>query len=504
MKKKYFWFLVLVPIILKSQTFNLKWGDEFSGYPMDSHMGVFKKNSDDYCFIRSVININKKLIFIHNVGKNLNSNIKNELKLPFENGYSGPFFELKGNIYWITLKKNKKERKLERFIISINEKLEIDKIVHIDDLKYNDYDDFPNIKICFSPDSSKLLIYNIFDSDEKKIENVLNFTCLNNNFEVIFQNNYNFKVSQNLVDVQNVIISNDANVYLLSKTYKSSNKKEWNSKLQIPNYSRAITVVYPDGKANTKNLDVKKLTALGSIGFSALNDIFVVLPYANEKSIKPEGLNIYKFDKNNFDIMSNIRRDFTSEELKKFGTWSKKDYEEFWFYINQQNWIVEPDGFNCYLEKTFFRTEKYGRSIDTYRYSKDCMNFKIDNSGILKNINFVPKNFVEKSIGDFGQSFMFQSNNINYFLYNDRKKNLECNTSNYEDFSSKGNGAITTVLAFENKNGDLVRKELIDEKDYVVIPFLTQKITENKYLICLVHIKFLSLKYKFGELIINP
>lgn len=504
MKKIYFSFLVLLPIILKSQTFSLKLGDEFSGYPMDMHQGVFKKNNDNFCFIRSAININKELIFLHNIGKNLNSNTKNELKLPFEDGYSGPFFELSGKIYWIVLKKNKKEKKLERFLISINEKLEVDKIKPIGELQYNDYNDFPTVKISMSPDSSKLLIYDIFDNNEKKSNYVLNFTCLNKDFEVLFQNNFDFKVSQKLVDVQNVIISNDANIYLLSKTYKSSNTQGWNSKTQMPDFSRAVTIIFHDGKTKTKNLDLKNMTAFGSIGFNALSDVFVILPFFYEKSNTPEGLNIVKFDKNNFENISSIKRDFTQEEIKKFGTWSKKEKENNWLYINQQDWTFEADGFNCYLEKTFYRTEQYGRSIDTYRYSKDCLNFKIDNLGNLKKMYFIPKEFVEKTMGDYGRSFMFQCNNTSFFLYNDRKKNLKKNTSDYKDFNSEGNTAITTVLAFEDKNGDLIRKELNAEKDYYAIPFLTQKIAENKYLICLVHIKFLSLKYKIAELTINP
>ncbi len=354
---------------------------------------------------------------------------------------------------------------------------------------------------CFSPDSTKLLIYHVDKLGENNNQQ-LRFAVFDNQLKLLY--NLDTLVDDNLMGygLSEYKINNDGTVYYMDRCRFEGEKGE---RKKEPQYYYKLYCIDRNGTRIRKqdiDLDGKFITGT-RMSFDKDNHLYIVGLYSNIGRKRAAGYLCCKVDGESFEIQFQKHRAFgrnvyienqPKKEREKmqsqFGL-SKTPIElkdhaiqdiikaDDGLYLLTEFYIKEP----CYDKKYPNRKDKFMETDNKTTKHNDIIVFKINNNGVLLWSERVPKRQIMYKCGQgYWSSFAsLLKDDYLYIIFNDNPANLHENGMDKLDIFMPHHTVVALVKI--DKFGSLEKKEHIlgiKETGTVLRPVTNLKQADNK------------------------
>jgi hypothetical protein len=360
-------------------------------------------------------------------------------------------------------------------------------------------------RIKFSPDSSKLLIFNdILSSKKEKLKYGLSVLDVNNNFEELWEQQFVSDKLENLKDIKKYVVSNEGIAYLLFKEFKTKRKEKISGE---PNYNYQLKEFYDNGeKSHTTPINLKghfitdmslginqnsDLVCTGfysSVGSSGIKGCYYMLIDNETKEVRKESKKEFGID----FITSNMS-DKRTKRIKK----KKEKGKEFELYnYDLDDIILRNDGGVIQVAEQYYvtqhtYTDSNGNSRTTYTYHyNNIIVISISPEGEIEWARKIRKRQSTSGSTLFISYHLSIINNKLFFFYNGNAENLL--GSEKGDIKSWSRGKKTTGIVTELNKEGYIRKDVFYDyisQDAIIMTGLTTSLNNEEVL-------FLSKKKK--------
>ncbi len=466
--------------------------DESGIYALKARTGLFAATQKSLGHFDNRMNQTKSVELIQNYKDN-------EL-------YTDEVIQFNKNLYLLSIFINQKQKKNYLFISSINKKTlrpnnDLIKIAEIDYRNYSKYNS-GTFDYDLSNDSTKLMVfYNLpYDRGERE---KFGFNVYDLNLNLIWEKDITLPYKEELFEIENYIVDNNGNTYILGRMYKDIDKVKRRGK---PNYKYQVLAYSNNGNTLTEypiQLPGKFFTDM-NIAINEDNDIICGGFYSEEGTISIKGCYFLCIDGETKNIKTKSFKDFSigfltqyMKERKAEKTKKKaqkgKDVELYKYNLN--DFILRSDGGAVlvgeqqylYIQRTT-STNSSGATTTTttyHYYYNDIIVININPNGEIDWAEKIPK--YQHTINDDGFYSSYALAAVSdklFFIFNDNAKNLYYKGSgNVENFT-KGKNSIVSIVELD-ANGNQTRTALFKDNDVEVLtrPKVCEQISNNEMII---------------------
>jgi len=353
-----------------------------------------------------------------------------------------------------------------------------------------------------SRDSSNLLIFSNLPT-EKKANELIGCTVLNNEMKVLWNNIIEIPYPDHLFSIKDYSISSKGDLYVLGKLYEEKGsdikRKQINFKYQIIGYKNfgKEKVIY-DVELSDKFITDMKITINND------DDIICAGFFSNELEYNVDGTYFLKIDGSSKKIMSSNTKEFDKGFLlenlsekqekkanKKLDKGKDVDVRDF----DIRNLIVRKDGGVVMIGEQYrmvvVTTTTRGANgqtttTTTYHYYYDeVLVVNISPEGSIDWYARIPKH--QHTINDNGKyssfALMVQEDKLNFF-YNDHPDNISLDDSKgrFAVWSKRPKNTVVMYTTIDN-TGKMVRTPMINAKDAEIMtkPNVCEQISAHQF-----------------------
>lgn len=456
---------------------------------------IFKDDGNNLYIIRSLENDKKMLIDVYT--KDFKKLQSFEHKLKRRHRIAGAFLE-NNLLGFVEYFRNKKEDKIEAFLYtSDKDKLNFSKkkIFEVSTDSYPNFFDtlFSSSKIDKNfrgnmsvSKSANYYVFNIDSSDKKTEKHTI--LVFDRDFNKIWEKDIELPYDDRKFKLQDVIVSDNGEVYLLGKVYpKKKRKKKKGGK-----YNYELFKITQDNSVSKKFEVEDHFVASLELNFNTEDNISLIGFYSNRNEHRFKGVCAFIANPNDLSVISKEFSPFTEQFLTdKYGKKKDKELRNIVFknisYTNNGDMIITAEE---YFVTQVYTHNQFGGFSRTYYNFDDIIILKLDKKGKLiwaRNINKAQTSgYFSNPLMSYGS---VQYNNNEYLLLNAHKKMGELSGGRIkfrESFLWKATKRNTNLYIVKvDENGDFTYKTLLKNKDEKT-PFncrFVEQISENELIL---------------------
>lgn len=501
--------LLLISIISFGQSnkesVNLKWGPEESESKKAELAEIFGSDESGFYIIKQSSS-KKQLAIIEQYDINMTK--KRECSIPNNKDHQNMKYEFTLNLdcsfYIFSSTPNKKIKKNQLFVQTIKKNTltsnnDIRLIAEIDYSNNKGWNasDF-NYK--FSSDSSKVLIF--YDLPYKKGEpKKIGFHIFDNLINGIWSKETALPNFKNFTYLNDYILDNKGNVYILAKVYENQEKRE-----RVNHNFKIIAYKYKEEDFTIYNINSEgKFLSDMKITIGNDNNIICVGLYSKRYTSSTDGCYFFKIDNNSMEMITKSFTEFNADFFQKFiFNWdidklnTKLKVEKFdeIFKLIFRDIIFKKDGGFIIIAESFYKekestntttanTGSYSRYYTNYKYL-DIIALNMSSNGELIWNKGIEKFQVTSDDKGIYSSFSLSSSSDKlYFIFNDNIDNLNKKKKNTKYGYTGNNKNSYVALVIMDMDGYQKRKSLFTYKETGIIfkPNLCKQISNNQILI---------------------
>lgn len=420
--------------------------------------------------------------------KNLNSTTNIELKIP-KNKYSTKVdylnvFRSNNKLSLITSYVNSSKKYCYFFSNTINS----NGIVEADFKKVNEYTTPSNnygVRLSFSPDSSKILIFT-WDTMKSFKEKKIDCCVLDKNFNQLWKKEFIMPIKEDDFDAKKYMINNEGKAFIVG--YSENNSKEKNSpKLLIS------VIVFEASKDNASVITINEMDELKDylIKLNPDNNLQLLALVSKNKKGKTSHIKNIIIDSKTNNISYNSTIEIPSYF---FDVMENKKAENIGIgKFDLCNLLYKPDGGYYILAEQRSFTESMGGYVGPYGGGNTIPTFT-NNYTYIFNLDKshtsiwavqIPK--IQKSTNDQGRYnsfYCFLRNGNIYSIHNENKKNQLDTNPTAEKAALRKTTDARLVLTEIKPDGSISQKFIANNNNQNIV-FLpsTAKLINNKLLI---------------------
>lgn len=430
---------------------------------------------------------------------------------------------------WLQSKRDTKDKVYTLYAVPISKSGKAGKPKTLIRAKYEKNRDVVQFDWKINEDSTKLLVIAEIDRNAKNRDYISNFAVFDSELKSIWKKSVKFKESQRQVDRQSFELAKNGEAYITARIFEDNKSAGVLSQAfsSDSNYDNYFVKINGEGHKRYK-LDLGDKFIKGfKIEESEFDESLVCVAMTGNTISGPIlGMSYFKIDANTGEITYAKNRNFSDEEIDKFGRKNtskdrrskEKGLDDSFIFreiisYEDGSFIIVAEEYKVTIRTT---TDAQGNSRTTSLFRNNHIVIaRADNDGTIQNIDIIPKKYSASKNGypsseiyEEKTHYMFYStlttNDITYFLYNDDEKNFSRNVTDIDRYKTVTRfNECVAVIAHIDESGKLVRKELFKKEDTgsIMMPKFSVELTDTELFVFLKRRKLLGKNsFKFGIL----
>lgn len=358
-----------------------------------------------------------------------------------------------------------------------------------------------------SKDTTKLLVYYNPPFD-KYNEEEFKYKVFDNNLNLLWEKEIKLPYKDKLFSIEDYIVDNDANVYMLAKILPDRTKGEKEKKTE--QVKKFIILSYKHKSKEFKQYEIKlKDKWVESINYDLnqnLNELIIGGFYSNNNKMDINGLFYMSIDLKSGEVKQTSKKEFDKDFMAEMVGEKKADkgkgLSEFYF----DYFFSKKDGGAYIVAEQYYitvitTTDSKGNTSTRYVYHyNDIIVASISPKGEIDWIKKIPKKSADGS--GYYLSYAINHNeekdNLN-IVFNDNPKNIELYKKNPNKLTNVGNLKKSVAMWVSlNSEGNMKRVPLFTAKelDKIILQPKTHMRSENDITVYGIRGK----EYKFGKI----
>jgi hypothetical protein len=486
----------------------IEWGNELKA--KNSTLDEVVAVTEDGIYVikykrKSLLNL---VYIIEHYNNKLNLVNSKELKLEYDGKelYKQFTMYMNNELYIFSSFQNQKKKANYLFVQSLNLKTltpnkDLKMIAEIDYSGFSKYNS-GSFKHHLSPDSSKLLIY--YDKPyDKGAKEKFGLHVYNSSMEEIWSAEYSIPYVEELCDIEQTMVSDAGDVYMLASVYKEKRKAKRKGK---PNYQYHVLKYSDKAGENEYVVESKKkfLTDM-RIAIAADNNIICAGFYSEMGTYSIGGSYYMRIDSKTEEVIASnyyefgvdfITMNLTERQEKKVKKKVARGNDVEMYEYDLRDIVLRDDGgilltgeqYYVRVVTTTTSTGNGGTTTTTtyYYYYNDIIVINISPEGIIEWTTKVPKRQVSTNDGGFYSSYtMAIVEDKLYFVFNDNARNLNYKQGDVIYPTTYGGKNAIVVAVMVDMEGNQARKALFNKEkaDVIIRPKVCEQISSNEVLL---------------------
>lgn len=462
------------------------------------------------------VTVNRRRSFRSNASEihkfDLNFNFVKEIDLFSDSLYYFPvkILTIGNDISCIGIKEDPENDLLHYYLHTIDNNLEIKERKKINSFYFDRMRGRPNLITEYSQDSSKVAMLFYFDENKKNEKVEMFMVVFDSDSNILWTKEIKDSEPQLLVDIKSMQITNEGDLYLLTKVfdnYKKLESKKINGQ-DLPAYDFNIL------KLNNSSLEKSIFIETDDLFITSTNFVFTSNNYLNFTGIFSttrkkliNGILTLNINQKNDSIVKRQLSTFRPEDIIKLENADAleehsddKGLQESFKFLkavyrkdNTSTIVLEKSAnFTRFDSDTYMNYNARNKSYEIKKRNKGINSFSIkgmivtinlDSNNQINNITLLPKSqrFMNDDSLLTSCIVLLTENGLN-LIYNENEKNFDIEIGEKIKTLTKVEDCVATNIYIDRNGKILSKTRLFDAKDSkaVIIPRFAKKILLNK------------------------